>query len=99
MTVRLTAGAPPVPVRVTDCGLPVALSLMATVAVRVPGAVGAKVTLIVQLPPAATELPQLLLWLKSPALLPANTRLVMPKAAFPELVSRMAWAALVVPTV
>jgi hypothetical protein len=72
---------------------------MATVAVRVPGPVGAKVILIVQLPPAATELPQLLLWLKSPGLLPANTKLVMPKAAFPVLVRRMAWAALVVPTV
>jgi hypothetical protein len=60
VAVRLTAEPPPVPVRFTVCGLPVALSAMVTAAVRVPGEVGVKVTLIVQLPPAATELPQLL---------------------------------------
>ncbi len=61
VAVRLTVGPLPVPVRFTVCGLLVALSVMVTAAVRVPGAVGAKVTLIVQLPFAATELPQLLL--------------------------------------
>ena len=34
-------------------------------------------TLIVQLPPAATELPQLLVWAKSLALVPVIARLVM----------------------
>jgi hypothetical protein len=58
--VRLTAGAVPVPERLTVCGLPAALSEMLTDAVRVPVAVGLNVTLIVQLPPAATELPQVL---------------------------------------
>ena len=48
------------PVRLTVCGLPVALSVMVTEAVRLPGAVGVKVTLMVQLPPAGTELPQVL---------------------------------------
>jgi hypothetical protein len=33
---------------------------MLTAAVRVPAAVGVNVTLIVQLPPAASELPQVL---------------------------------------
>jgi hypothetical protein len=57
---RLTAGPVPVPVRLTVCGLPVALSVMLTEAVRLPEAVGVNVTLIVQLPPAATELPHVL---------------------------------------
>jgi hypothetical protein len=58
---RLTAGAVPVPERLTACGLPLALSVMLTEAARLPLAKGVKVTLIVQLPPAATELPQVLL--------------------------------------
>ena len=53
-------GALPVPVRFTVCGLLVALSVMVTEAERDPGTVGAKVTLIVQLLPAATGLPQVL---------------------------------------
>jgi hypothetical protein len=61
VTERLAvADAVPVPVRLTVCGLPAALSEMLTNAVRVPVAVGLNVTLIVQLPPAATELPQVL---------------------------------------
>jgi hypothetical protein len=50
--------APPVPDKATFCGLPAALSVMLTAARRVPMAVGLKVTLIVQLPPAGNELPQ-----------------------------------------
>jgi len=58
---RLTAGAVPVPERLTACGLPLALSVMLTEAARLPLAEGVNVTLIVQFPPAATELPQVLL--------------------------------------
>ena len=54
--------ATPVPVRLAVCGLPVALSVTVTVPVREPAAVGVKVTLIEQLPPAATEAPQVLVW-------------------------------------
>src|SRR2546427_11379364 len=50
---RLTKGAVPVPVRLTMCGLPAALSVMVIAPVRVPVAVGGKVTLMVQLAPAA----------------------------------------------
>ena len=57
---RLTTAAVPVPERLTVCGLPLALSVMLTEAVRLPLAEGVKVTLIVQLAPAATELPQVL---------------------------------------
>ena len=55
-------------------------------AARLPLAVGLKVTLIVQFPPAATELPQLLLWAKSPAFVPVIARLVMLNVALPLLV-------------
>jgi hypothetical protein len=47
-----------VPVKFTVCGEPVALSLMARDANRVPDAVGLKVTEIAQLAPAANEVPQ-----------------------------------------
>ena len=48
----------PIPLRLTFCGLPAALSLTLSTAVRVPDAVGLNVTLIAQLAPAASELPQ-----------------------------------------
>jgi len=50
----------PVPDRLIVCGLPLALSVMRTEAVRLPLAEGLNVTLMVQLAPAATELPQVL---------------------------------------
>src|SRR5438309_11885845 len=66
--------APPVPDNATFCGLPAALSVMLTAALRVPMAVGLKVTLIVQLAPAANELPQAWVCAKSPALVPVIAR-------------------------
>ena len=57
---RLTVAAAPVPERLMDWGLPAALSVILTEAVRLPLAVGSKVTLIVHVPLAATELPQVL---------------------------------------
>ena len=60
MAERLTTVAVPVPERLTVCGLPLALSVMLTAAVRLPLAAGVNVTLIVQLAPAGTELPQVL---------------------------------------
>ena len=53
------AGARPVPLRVTDCGLFVALSVTIRVPLTLPAELGAKVTLMVQLAPAAKEVPQL----------------------------------------
>lgn len=38
----------PLPLKATDCGLPGALSLILTLALRVPMTVGVKVTLMVQ---------------------------------------------------
>ncbi len=56
---KLTEGTTPVPVRLAVCRLPAALSVIVMAPVRVPVAVGVNLTLIVQLPPAATEVPQL----------------------------------------
>jgi hypothetical protein len=57
--------AVPVPVSVTVCGLPVALSEMLTFPIRVPGALGVKVTPIVQFPPAGIEVPHVFVCPKS----------------------------------
>jgi hypothetical protein len=47
-----------VPASETLCGLPLALSVMVTLAKRLPVAVGLKVTLMEQFAPAATLAPQ-----------------------------------------
>jgi hypothetical protein len=68
---------------------------MLTAPVRVPVAVGVKVTLMVQEAPAATELPQVLVSAKSPL----AEMLVILNAPLPVLVSVTDWAELVVPTI
>jgi hypothetical protein len=50
-----------VPVRLTMCGLPAALSVILTAPVRVPVAVGVNLTVILQLDPAATDEPHVLI--------------------------------------
>jgi hypothetical protein len=88
-----TAGAVvPVPLSVTVCGLPPALSVIVTLPLRVPPTVGVKVTEIVHVPAAAIEAPQVLLWLKSPL----AAMLLIVSAADPVLVSVTVWAALLV---
>src|SRR5437899_13012122 len=59
------AGAAHVPVRLMVCGLPAMLSVIVTATVRMPVAVGVNVTLMVQLAPAATDLPQVLVCVKT----------------------------------
>ena len=54
------AAAIPLPLRATVCGLPLALSVTDRVPLRVPVAVGLKLTLILQLVPAFRFPPQLL---------------------------------------
>jgi len=96
---RAAIGTVPVPVKLTDCGLFVALSAKVNVAVRLPDVVGVNVTLTVQLAFAASELPHVLLGiLKSPGSVPITWMLLMVKAAFPPLVRVTPCAALVVPT-
>jgi hypothetical protein len=88
----------PVPVRVTICGLPTALSVMVIAALRFPVAAGVKLTLIVQLAPAATELPQVVVSGKSPGSAPVTAMLAMLKVRLPLLVRVTDCAGAVVPT-
>ena len=60
--VKLGVVETPVPDKLAVCGLPVALSVSVIVPVRVPAAVGVNVTLMEQLAPAASEVPQVLVW-------------------------------------
>jgi hypothetical protein len=83
----------PDPLRLAECGEPEALSVTLTLPLRVPTTVGAKVTEIVQLPPAATVEPHVLVCAKSPD----AAILVIVSAAVPPFDSVSAWVALVVP--
>lgn len=88
------AAAVAVPAKVIVCGEPEALSVMVSVPERLPAAVGAKVTAMVQLLFAPWLEPQVLLWAKSPE----AAIEVMDSAAEPVFMSVAFWAALVVPT-
>ena len=66
-------------------------------AVRVPPVVGVNVTLMLHAPPAATELPQVFIWAKSPGLAPKNETLLTKRAAFPVLFNTTVCGPLVVP--
>src|SRR5215831_13124139 len=81
--VGLSSTTVPVPDKFTFCGLPGALSVIDNIAVRDPSCVGLKVMLIVQLAPAATELPHVFVWAKSPGSAPVNPTLVIPSATVP----------------
>ena len=73
LEVIVGTGPVPVPVKLTDCGLPEALSEMVTAAFSAEAKVGLNITLRVQLAPAATELGQVLaVRVKSPALGPVT---------------------------
>jgi hypothetical protein len=85
----------PVPESATVRGLPAASSVIVTVPLLDPPAEGPKVTLTRQLAPAASELPQVFVWAKSPL----AAILVMVRAALPVLESVTVWPELVVPTV
>jgi hypothetical protein len=85
----------PVPLSATLCGLSEALSEMLRVPVLVPLATGLKVTEIVQLAPALTLVPQLLVWEKSPlAVMPE-----MVSETLPVLLSVTVCALLLFPTI
>jgi hypothetical protein len=88
-----------VPVKPTVCGLPVALSVIATEAVRAPVAVGRKVTLMVQLAPAAKLDPQVVVRVKLVLLVPVMAMLEIVRTPAPLLVKVTDRAALVVFTV
>ena len=87
----------PVPLKATDCGLPTALSVILIAAARGPIAVGLKIMLIVHFAPAAMPVLQVLVWLKSVALAPVTTMLLIIKGKTPAVSVRVC-AALLVPT-
>ena len=62
------------------------MSVRLRVAACAPLVVGVNVTLMVQLAAAATRVPQLLVWAKSPPFAPVTAMLVMDRAALPVLV-------------
>jgi hypothetical protein len=95
---RLTADVIPVPATLTLWGLWETLSVTVTCAVRVPDAVGWKVTVIVQLAPAAMVDPQLLLCAKSLGFVPPSVMPEMFTVELPTFATMFVWAALVVPT-
>jgi hypothetical protein len=84
-------GATPAPVSATVCGLGglVALSVILNVPVRVPVAVGEKVTFMVQLAPAAKLPMQLSVSANSEAFVPLIVRPEMVKVELPVLVNVM----------
>lgn len=65
------------------CGDPEALSTTEIAALRPPAAAGVNVTVTVQLAPAATEAPQVLVWPKLLALVPVMEIAVIVKAVVP----------------
>src|SRR5882672_1997345 len=95
---RVTAGAVPVPLKGTDCGLPAALSVILTVDDRFPVLVGVEVTLIAQLAFGARNDGQVLVCEKSTVLTVAILMPVRDKDAFPVFVSVTTCGVLAMPT-
>jgi hypothetical protein len=80
-------GAVPVPVSVTVCGLPVALSVTEIAALKLAAEAGVKVTEIVQVAVTASVIPQVLAEIvKSVGFVPVSVMLLMVSGALPELV-------------
>ncbi len=75
---RLVVEVTPVPDSATDSGLPGALVATDSAPVWLPPLVGANLTLTVQEPPAAIELPQVLVWLNGPLTLTEETEAALP---------------------
>ena len=75
------------------------MSVTVSAAVRVPVALGVKVTLIVQFAPAARLVPHVFVCAKSPLFAPVMAMLEMFNVAEPMLLRVTACAALAVPTI
>jgi hypothetical protein len=99
IVLRLTLGAVPVPLKLTVCGLPLALSVSVRLPERLPVAVGVNVTLITQLALAATgALVLQVVPLAAIAKSPVAAMLVKLRGAVPLLVTVTALGEPVVPT-
>ena len=94
------AAAAPVPVRLTVCGDPVALSAIDSDAVNVPAAAGLNSTEMVQLAAAASEVVHVFAEIrKEVAFVPVRVSEVSVSVAVPEFFTVTTWAAVVDPTV
>lgn len=93
---RLAAGAAPVPVSATVCGLPAALSLVERDAVRAPAALGVNVILMLHVAFAAKVEPHVVVRAKLEALVPVREMLLIVMLAVPVLVNVTMLAVLVV---
>src|SRR5207248_2992223 len=71
-------GRTPVPLKLMVCGLPVPEDVTVIAPVRVPTAVGVKVTVIVQVAFCASVVRQLFVWLTSPVAAETPLRLMPP---------------------
>jgi hypothetical protein len=91
-----TTSCPPVPDKLTDCGLPEAESAMLRVAVRAPVTEGVNETTMVQLAPAAREVPQVSFCAKSLEFAPVRVSPEMLTALPPVFVRVTVWGELVV---
>ena len=80
---KLGAGAVPLPVKLTVCGLVGSPSVKISAAVRMPLAVGVNVTLTAQAAPAATLAPQVFSCAKSPGFVPPMLMPVIASAVAP----------------
>ena len=92
----------PVPLSALVCVEPVTLpvlSVIVSVALRLPGAIGSNVTEIVQLAPTATLVPQVLVCAKSPELVPVIAILAIVSGPVPEFVNVTVCALVVTPSV
>ena len=93
-----TAGAVPVPLSATACGLPLASSLIWTAAARAPVAAGVNVAVIVHVAFTASDAGQSLFCAKSAAFVPAMTIPPIVSEAVPVFFSVEDCDAVVVPT-
>jgi len=89
----------PVPDKAIDCGLPPPLSVIAIDPTRPAIPLGEKVTEIVQLAPAPTDIPQVFVWLKSAPFAPPTDIPEVVRVVVPTFVSVTFFAALFTPSV
>lgn len=89
----MDAGATPIPVSVTVCGVPFASSVIETLPLKSLSISGENVTLIVHCAPAGRLEVHVLVWLKGTAVAIPT----MWSAAEPVLLNVMTWTALTVP--
>jgi hypothetical protein len=90
--------ANPEPLNEIVCGEPAALSVIVTDALRLPAAGGVNLTEMLQLPPANTTAPQVVVRVKSAALVPVSAMLAMERLPLPVLLNVTIFGTLAIPT-